>query len=328
MPTLGSEPTPIHPGWLSLLEDWQQDQALRRLSEHTRSAYLRQAQILLEQGHIRSAPPIEVSTADLRRLLAERHGLGLSPRTLAQTLAAWRSLFEQALKRGLVHRNPVQGLKAPRADRLLPKALGPDAVRDLLDRQPPDPIAHAALRDRAMFELFYSSGLRLSELVGLDLHSGGQGGFLDCAAGEVEVLGKGGRRRRVPVGSQALAAIEAWLQVRDQWLKPATPPADRVALFLGERGARIHPRQVQQRLSRWARACGLPVAVHPHALRHSFASHLLQSSQDLRGVQELLGHQSIAATQVYTRLDFQHLAQVYDAAHPRARRRPTPPSNA
>lgn len=317
-----------HERWVGLFADWQQQLALRRLSEHTRAAYARQVQLLLQQDRVSRNSPEQVNGADLRGLLAELHGKGLSARSLAQTLAAWRSFFEYALAHGSVARNPVSGLKAPRADRLLPKALGPDAVRDLLDAQKPEPADIAAWRDRAMFELLYSSGLRLSELVGLDLQSGGRCGFLDPASGEVEVLGKGGRRRRVPVGRQAMAAIDDWLRVRGQWLKPSTPPEDRMALFLGERGARIHPRQVQQRLARWGRLCGLPVSVHPHALRHSFASHVLQSSQDLRGVQEMLGHQSISATQVYTRLDFQHLAQVYDAAHPRARRRPTPPSNA
>ncbi|EWM42514.1 phage integrase family protein [Bordetella holmesii 41130] len=185
----------------------------------------------------------------------------------------------------------------------------------------------AGLRDHAMFELLYSSGLRLSELVGLDTHyqrDAGEDprGWLDRAEAEVIVLGKGGKRRTVPVGKAALDALDQWLAARGTLLAATTPAADQHALFLGARGARISPRVVQQQLGRLAQAAGMPAHVHPHVLRHSFASHVLQSAQDLRAVQELLGHANIATTQIYTRLDFQHLAKVYDQAHPRANRKP------
>ena len=214
--------------------------------------------------------------------------------------------------------------KAPRA---LPKALSVDQTQALLDRAPAQ-VANepAALRDQAMFELFYSSGLRLSELVGLDLRYERSAqyesrGWLNLDEAEVVVLGKGGKRRSVPVGQAALAALRKWIAARPQLMPFSAAPEDAAALFLGARGRRISPRVVQLQLARVAREAGLPTHVHPHVLRHSFASHVLQSAQDLRAVQEMLGHANISTTQVYTRLDFQHLAKAYDQAHPRAGRK-------
>jgi integrase/recombinase XerC len=203
--------------------------------------------------------------------------------------------------------DPCAGVRAPKAPRKLPHVLSPDEARQLLEAPASTPLE---LRDRAMFELFYSSGLRLSELVGLDMAR------LHFAQGSVEVIGKGSKTRIVPVGSAALTAIRAWLPAREQWATGETR-----ALFIDRAGTPLAPRTVQARLYRWGLKQGLVSRVHPHMLRHSFASHLLQSSGDLRAVQELLGHSSISTTQVYTHLDFQYLAQVYDAAHPRAKRK-------
>ena len=213
--------------------------------------------------------------------------------------------------RGVIALNPADGLRAPKRPRTLPKALGIDQAAALLDR-PQGNSANEPLqvRDAAMFELLYSSGLRLSELVSLDWPGG-----LDLAAGEVTVTGKRQKTRKVPVGDKARTALEAWLALRPRFAGEAQP-----ALFLGRNGTRLTPRQVQSRLAQWAQRQGVGVHVHPHMLRHSFASHVLQSSGDLRAVQEMLGHASIAATQIYTHLDFQHLAKIYDAAHPRAKK--------
>jgi integrase/recombinase XerC len=250
----------------------------------------------------------------IRRSVARLHGRGISGGTLAHMLSGWRGFFRWLMKhRGYDH-NPCAGLRAPKGPKALPKALSPDFVARLLDVPAKEP---AELRDKAMFELFYSSGLRLAELVGLDVADGAD--MLRQA--EVTVTGKGAKTRTVPVGSKACASISAWLAGRAALAGPGEE-----ALFVGARGARISPSTVRQRLAQWARRIGLPQHVHPHMLRHSFATHVLQSSGDLRAVQEMLGHSSISTTQVYTHLDFQHLAKAYDAAHPRAKRKAQSPA--
>ena len=270
-----------------------------------------------------------LSNGHLRQAIARLHGEGLKPRSLARALAAWRGFYQWlATTTGLDH-NPAQGIRAPKIPRGLPKALSVEQAQALLDRPNlPAPNTPAAIRDQAMFEVLYSSGLRLSELVSLDLIYTHQNGYtsnswLALADAEIVVTGKGGKMRHAPLGRQAVTALNQWLDVRHELVRPITTanPSDEAALFLGERGRRISPRVVQLQLDKLALLAGLPVHVHPHSLRHSFASHLLQSAQDLRAVQELLGHAHISTTQIYTRLDFQHLAQSYDKAHPRAVRR-------
>jgi integrase/recombinase XerC len=277
----------------------------RRLSPHTLDAYARDARMLLALAGDRALA--DLGTADIRRFAAALHGKGQSPRSLARILSSWRGLFDWLARSREVASNPCAGVKAPRAPRRLPEVLSPDEAVSLMNVADDTELG---ARDRALFELTYSCGLRVSEATGLDLDS------LDAAGGELRVLGKGAKTRVVPVGSAALAAVAAWLPVRARM----APPAER-ALFVSRRGRRMGPREVQRRMKRWAAAAGLAVDVHPHMLRHSFASHVLQSSGDLRAVQEMLGHASISSTQVYTHLDFQHLAKVYDAAHPRARRK-------
>ncbi len=245
---------------------------------------------------------------DIRRFVARLHGEGLSGRSIARALSAWRGLFRWCIRHRGLAANPAEGVRAPKSARTLPRVLSPDQAQALLDTEPDDGLE---IRDRAMFELFYSSGLRLAELAALDLAGG-----LDLAEGLVTVTGKRGKTRTVPVGGPAIAALRTWLDGRKQWARP-----DETAIFVTRSGARMGSSGIRARLARWACKRGLGVHVHPHMLRHSFASHLLQSSGDLRAVQELLGHASIRSTQVYTHLDFQHLARVYDAAHPRARKR-------
>ncbi|MBS3803852.1 MAG: tyrosine recombinase XerC [Oleiphilaceae bacterium] len=246
--------------------------------------------------------------ADLRRYVAELSRAGLAGRSIARHLSAIRRFYDYLLREGLVRDNPALDVKAPKSGRRLPGVADVDQMSQLLDAGTEGPLE---IRDRAMFEVLYSSGLRLSELVGLDLQA------LDMATGELRVLGKGSKERIVPVGRKALIAIQDWLGVRTGWV----PEGDQ-ALFVSQRGGRLGPRAVQLRLSRWGLHKGADQRLYPHLLRHSFASHLLESSGDLRAVQELLGHADIATTQIYTHLDFQHLARVYDQSHPRARRRP------
>ncbi len=252
----------------------------------------------------------ELNLPVLRRQLARAHRAGLSPRSLQRRLSALRTVFRLIQRSGRGAPPPLTGLRAPRAPQKLPQVVDTDTLAAFLDTQEADDAsAPLALRDQALLELLYSSGLRLSELTGLDL------GELDRREGEVRVLGKGGKTRIVPVGRQALDALDAWLAVR------ARLAADtETALFVSARGQRPVPRTVQKRLEKLALARGLPQHLHPHLLRHAFATHVLESSGDLRAVQEMLGHSNLATTQVYTHLDFQHLAQVYDRAHPRARR--------
>lgn len=277
----------------------------RRLSAATLSNYGRALDALLE---LNGRKPLEsLEPAEVRRYVAVLHSRGLSPRSLALALSAWRGYFRWLARHRGLQSNPVLGIRAPKAPRPLPKALSVEAAQRLLDSEETnEPLA---LQDAAMFELLYSSGLRVGELVVLDLAD-------DPAQGEVTVTGKGSKTRTVPVGEKARDALKAWLKIRSRVAVP-----EEKALFVGARGRRIAPSRVWHRLTAWAKRRGMAEHVHPHMLRHSFASHMLQSSQDLRAVQELLGHASISTTQVYTHLDFQALAKVYDAAHPRARKK-------
>ena len=280
----------------------------RRLSPRTLDAYRRDLEDYLAWCRDQGCPPWEGADAQqLRRYAAARHRQGLSARSLSRRLSALRGLFTFLLRESRVRINPVAEVRAPRAARRLPAALDVDQVGRLMDVPGEDPLAR---RDRAILELFYSSGLRLSELAGLDV------GDLPGPDALLRVTGKGRKDRQVPEGRQTREAIEDWLQVREQLAHKGEP-----ALFVGRHGRRLSPRAIEQRVALHARRQGLPVHVHPHMLRHSFASHLLESSGELRAVQELLGHADIATTEIYTHLDFQHLAQVYDQAHPRARRR-------
>jgi integrase/recombinase XerC len=291
----------------------------RQLSPHTIDAYRRD----LQQLHTlaKGMPWRQVRQADIRRLAAVLHSQQLGPRSIARKLSSWRGFFGWLSEHMTLAANPTDGVRAPKRPAPLPKALAVDDAVQLVASEPPGRAPTSAeLCNRAMFELLYSSGLRVAELAGLDVTytKGGDGqdaslGWIDLAAGDVLVTGKGNKMRTVPVGSHARAALAAWLAVRP-------PPADGSnALFLSERGTRVSPRVVQLRLKQHAIDAGTPVHVHPHMLRHSFASHVLQSSGDLRAVQDMLGHASITSTQVYTALDFQHLAAVYDQAHPRAK---------
>ncbi|SEQ09712.1 integrase/recombinase XerC [Ectothiorhodospira magna] len=248
-----------------------------------------------------------VNAHDIRALVATRHRAGSGGRSLQRLLSSVRGFFNYLLREGVVGANPAQGIRSPKTSRHLPEVLDVDDIGRLL-AIPGDSLP--AIRDRAILELFYSSGLRLAELIALDCAQ------LDLMDGMVRVLGKGRRVRQVPVGAKAREALTVWLQRRDQWAA-----AGETALFVARHGRRLTPRNIQKRMARRALAQGLERHVYPHLLRHSFASHMLESSQDLRAVQELLGHVDISTTQIYTHLDYQHLAKVYDAAHPRARRR-------
>jgi integrase/recombinase XerC len=272
----------------------------------------------------------DVQPHHVRGWTARLHAGGLGPRSLALMLSAWRGLFRWLGREGVVKLNPVDGLKAPKAARPLPKALSVDDAVALADTSASAPelpdtasvrdqreAPWLVARDHCMIELLYGSGLRSAELLSLDVQAHPQAvGWIDAPAGELHVLGKGRKRRSVPVGSPALQALQTWLSVRDDLAAPGE-----TALFIGRLGTRLTASQLRNRLKLLTQRAGLPTHVHPHMLRHSFASHLLQSSSDLRGVQELLGHAHITTTQVYTRLDFQHLAKAYDAAHPRARKK-------
>ncbi|MDR3299722.1 MAG: tyrosine recombinase XerC [Candidatus Accumulibacter sp.] len=289
----------------------------RRQSPHTVSNYRRDLRVLDRLiGELKEdVGYARLQTRHIRHFIVQLHSAGLSGRSLARTLSAWRGFFRWLGARGEIDANPADGIKAPKRPHLLPKALSVEEAMHLLDRNDGEATEGTAgaleLRDQAMFELFYSSGLRLAELASLDLAC-----LPDLTDGEIRVLGKRSKTRVVPVGGKACEAIRRWLERRAEVARP-----EENALFVGQRGARVHPRVIEERLKKRGEAQRLPVGVHPHMLRHSFASHLLQSSGDLRAVQEMLGHSSIASTQVYTHLDFQHLAQVYDAAHPRAKRK-------
>ena len=289
-------------GYLSHLRDE------RRLSEHTLSAYggdLKHLLGYLERRGIDAWPRLH--EADLQHWIAGAHRRGISGRSLARRLAAARGLFAWLVREGRLKADPAADLHPPRSGKRLPSALDADAVTRLVALPGDGPLAR---RDRALLELFYSSGLRLSELAGLQL------GELDLDDGLVTVTGKGARTRVVPVGRPAREALARWLAVRGQWAE-----ADTREVFVTQRGGALSRRAIQARVAHWARRQGLGRHVHPHMLRHSFASHLLESSGNLRAVQELLGHANLSTTQIYTHLDFQHLAEVYDRAHPRAKRK-------
>lgn len=280
----------------------------RRLSPHTEAAYRRDLDSLI--AYCKSEKITgwkQLDNFHIRTFAAREHRDGLNPRSVQRRLSALRGFFNYLIREDVVEANPAADIRAPKAAKRLPKTLDVDQVASLLARRPTDALSR---RDLAMLELLYSSGLRLSELAGLDVTD------LDLADRTVRVLGKGSKTRVLPVGKQAIAALRAWLSERQSLVKGAVP-----ALFLGQNGRRLGARAIQKRIGRWAVTSDLNVPVNPHLLRHSFATHLLESSRDLRGVQELLGHADISTTQVYTHLDFQHLARIYDESHPRAKRR-------
>ena len=299
----------------------------RKLSLHTVRNYGRDLLDLVTFAETLPGKPAltAITHFHVRKLASQMHAQGLNARSIARKLSACRGFFDWLAESENIPANPVAGVKAPKRDKPLPKALSADDAVRVVSEPCPGRDAQSAsqLCNRAMFELLYSSGLRVSELAALDVHYTREGnyestGWLHAGDHEVEVTGKGNKRRRVPVGRPAMLAIANWLAVRETLVKLDPHP-----LFLTERGTRMSPRVIQLRLKAHAQALGIPTNVHPHVLRHSFASHVLQSSGDLRAVQEMLGHASISATQVYTSLDFQRLAQVYDAAHPRAKKTKT-----
>jgi len=293
----------------------------RRLAARSLTLY-RQALGELQGFAAADAVPLrQAQNLHLRRWTVRLRERGLAPRSIALALSAWRGLYGHWGREGLVKHNPVDGVRPPKAPKPLPKALPVDQAVALAQQASPTDSPELAARDHCMVELLYSSGLRVGELVALDVTASADSkGWVDAPDATAHVWGKGGKRRGVPVGAAALDALSRWLPLRAGLAAPGEP-----ALFVSQRGTRLSSSQVRTRLSALALAAGLPTGVHPHMLRHSFASHLLQSSGDLRAVQELLGHASIATTQVYTKLDHQHLARIYDAAHPRAKRKPSPP---
>lgn len=291
------------------LERFAAHLGVRGLSPRTRQAYLRDLEGFQRWCAARGFTDCSaLRTPQVRDFVAGEHRRGLDPRSLQRLLSSLRAFFAWLEVEGRLDHNPALGVRAPRARRKLPETLDVDQTARLLDVAPDDPLA---VRDAALMELIYSSGLRLAEVLSLDL------GDLDLHEGTVRVTGKGSRARIVPVGSAARTAVQRWLRIAED----RRPPGEQ-ALFLSQHGKRLSARSVQSRIAAWGRRQGLDTHVHPHLLRHAFASHLLESSGDLRAVQELLGHADLSTTQIYTHLDFQHLAQVYDQAHPRARRRP------
>jgi len=285
----------------------------KRLAERTVALYTEDLNKLARLAVAAGVGLLRVHDAHIRRWVAQMHSGGRSARGIALILSGWRGFYTWLGRQGQIEVNPVVGVRAPKAGKPLPKALAVDDAVRLADHANEDDAPEREARDRCITELLYGSGLRLGELVGLDAQPGPQArGWIDAQAGEAHVLGKGSKRRSVPVGAEALTALADWLVLRAHWA------GDDPALFIGAHGRRLTPQHIRLRLRRRSQQAGLATPVHPHMLRHSFASHLLQSSGDLRAVQELLGHANIGTTQVYTRLDFQHLAQVYDAAHPRA----------
>lgn len=310
----------------------------KRLAARTVELYALDLQKLIIHAAQAQVGLLQVHTSHIRRWVVQMHSGGRSGRGIALILSGWRGFYVWLGREGLIACNPVQDVRAPKAGKPLPKALSVDDAVQLasfegLEHDTP----WLQARDAALVELLYSSGLRVGELTGLDAQASPQArGWVDLQAAEVHVLGKGNKRRTVPVGAKALEALQRWLAVRAQG-QPSLPslpdlptatavaaPPAQAALFLGRNGTRLTATSIWQRLRRRSLLAGLAAPVHPHMLRHSFASHLLQSSSDLRAVQDLLGHASITTTQVYTRLDFQHLAKAYDAAHPRAKLKATP----
>ncbi|CAN7644826.1 MULTISPECIES: tyrosine recombinase XerC [unclassified Variovorax] len=298
----------------------------RRLAARTVELYAIHLKTLAEKTQAGGLALDKVQTVHVRRWMAQLHSAGREARGIALVLSCWRGFYRWLGNEGLVGANPVQDVHAPKAARPLPKALAVDEAVQLADLHDADADPWAEARDRAIVELLYGCGLRVGELTGLDVRASNIArGWVDLDAQEASVLGKGSKRRIVPVGAKAAEALAAWLAVRDECsaLEAARlrDPANAAALFIGRNGLRFSPHSVWKQLRQRSLKAGLAAPVHPHMLRHSFASHVLQSSSDLRAVQELLGHANIATTQVYTRLDFQHLAKAYDAAHPRAHAR-------
>ena len=303
---------------------------LRMLSPLTVSSYRRDLAELtaFSNGAIPSVTVYQLTHFHVRRFASQLHARGQDPRSIARKLSAWRGFYRWLGEQGVIGANPVDGVKAPRRAKLLPKALSADDAVHLVRafapinaaiEAAPDDAARQAC-DQAMFSLLYSSGLRVSELAQLDLRPEkkpgyASAGWIDLDGAEVTVTGKGQKMRTIPVGKTALEALRHWINVRGDATNRECP-----ALFLTTRGTRVSPRTIQLRLKAHAARIGIAANVHPHVLRHSFASHVLQSSGDLRAVQEMMGHVSITSTQIYTALDFQRLAQVYDAAHPRAKK--------
>ena len=288
----------------------------KRLAQRTVELYALDLQKLAHYATLANVELDQVHNTHIRRWVSQMHGGGRSGRGIALILSGWRGFYAWLGREGRVGSNPVQDVRAPKAGKPLPKALSVDQSVQLASfaSESNDPWLEA--RDAAIVELLYGGGLRVGELTGLDAVANPSArGWVDLQAGEAHVLGKGAKRRTVPVGAKAVQALQNWLTLRD----PTGEQCAQRALFIGRNGTRLTAQSIWQRLKRRSLQAGLAVPVHPHMLRHSFASHLLQSSSDLRAVQELLGHVNISTTQVYTRLDFQHLAQAYDAAHPRAR---------
>ncbi len=290
----------------------------KRLAQRTVELYAADLQKLQTSAQAAHTDLPSISNHHFRRWVAQMHSAGRSPRGIALILSGWRGFYAWLGREGLVASNPVQGVRAPKVPKPLPKALGVEEAVQLAsytsdEAEDENPVREA--RDHCITELLYGCGLRIGELVGLDLQASATAlGWIDMAAAEAHVLGKGHKKRSVPVGSKALEAMAHWASLRPQWAGLDA------ALFINARGGRLTPQHIRVRLKQRSLKAGLATPVHPHMLRHSFASHVLQSSSDLRAVQELLGHANITTTQVYTRLDFQHLAKVYDAAHPRASR--------
>ena len=301
----------------------------KRLAQRTVELYALDLRRLTQSATAAQVPLGQVQNHHIRRWVAQMHSAGRSGRGIALILSGWRGFYTWLGRQGLITSNPVQDVRSPKSPKPLPKALGVDEAVQLADfASDDDPWLEA--RDAAMVELLYGSGLRVGELVGLDVvASSAARGWIDLPSAQVHVLGKGSKRRTVPMGSATLRALERWLQLRGATgAAPvhATQAEASAALFTGRRGTRLTAQSIWQRLKRRSLLSGMRAPVHPHMLRHSFASHVLQSSGDLRAVQELLGHANISTTQVYTRLDFQHLARAYDAAHPRAKLRSKPGS--
>jgi integrase/recombinase XerC len=302
----------------------------KRLAARTVELYSLDLGRLSEQATRAGVGLRDVKNHHIRRWVAQMHSAGRSGRGIALILSGWRGFYAWLGREGLVSSNPVQDVRSPKAPKPLPKALAVDDAVQFADFESDDN-AWLEARDAAIVELLYGSGLRVGELVGLDVVAGKDAkGWIDMQAAEAHVLGKGSKRRSVPVGATAMQALQRWLELRGPSGTATAAPVDAAsanaasALFTGRNGTRLTAQSVWQRLKRRSQLAGLNVPVHPHMLRHSFASHVLQSSGDLRGVQELLGHANITTTQVYTRLDFQHLAKAYDAAHPRAKLKRSP----
>jgi len=290
----------------------------KRLASRTVELYALDLHKLRENAAKAGVPLARVQNAHIRRWVAQMHAAGRSGRGIALILSGWRGFYRWLGREGLVGSNPVQDVRAPKSGKPLPKALSVEDSMQLAEFEPEGGDPWFDARDAAMVELLYGCGLRVGELVGLDVCASATArGWVDLQSGDAHVLGKGSKRRSVPLGSKAAQALGHWLQLRGQ----APWAQQQAALFTGQHGTRLSAQSVWQRLKRRSLLAGLATPVHPHMLRHSFASHVLQSSQDLRAVQELLGHANITTTQVYTRLDFQHLAKAYDAAHPRASRK-------